>query len=162
MLDRAPALLTAGCQVLPFDFRAHGGSEGHVSTVGLREARDLDAVLRAAARPRWLALARAPPRRARPRLVDRRPRATFGRRFGFYYRLPVFPFAPLCLQVSEWMAEADLGAIRPGAAARHARIPVLILYGERDRWTTRAEVEALAAELGPHGELLVVPGAGPR
>jgi fermentation-respiration switch protein FrsA (DUF1100 family) len=149
-----PALLLArhGYGVLTFDWRAHGQSEGEMSTLGYYEMRDVEAALA------WLqaqpdidagrigmlgesmgavtairAAARLPAIRA---VVVECPYADLEESIGNVWAgtgLPAFPMVPLQIVFGEWASGLDLDDMQPLAdVARISPRPILIMTGGQD------------------------------
>jgi fermentation-respiration switch protein FrsA (DUF1100 family) len=150
----ANALVSHRLNVLAFDFRACGQSEGRYTTVGLHEVRDIQgavAYLRAradlgaapigilgysmGASTALMAAAACPELAA---VVADSPFATLegvlDYNFEFFYLLPRFPFRTLSQRISERLTGARAAHVRPiDAAGAIAPRPVLIIHGLLDR-----------------------------
>ncbi len=174
--DDSAYLHAAGYNLLIFDFRGHGRSDGSYTTIGWAEPDDLRAAVDyARSRSRGPlavigysmgAVAALEEAAADPRVgvvVADSPFADLAseQRYAFenQTRLPVVPFAtPL-----ELMARLDLGydpaRVRPVEAAGHLRQPMLVIVGASD--TVVPPAQGYAVFHAAHGpkQLLAVPGA---
>jgi pimeloyl-ACP methyl ester carboxylesterase len=177
-----PALHEAGFNVLMFDFRAHGRSDGRISTIGYLEQRDvLGAVAFVYARGiariglfgfsmgARVALLAAPlcpgvkavvadggPPRMLPAIAVRL------QEMGLPEEL-ARPLAWLTLAGTSLRVRANLLRYEPlYLAGRVAPRPVLFIHGGRDPYIPAAEFAALVAAAGPGAEVWRVPEAGHR
>lgn len=175
----APFLHDAGYNVLAFDFRAHGDSDGTHTTFGLDEARDVRAaVLAASERPGvdasrlalmgW-SMGAAAAINAAPSLPEVRaivadsPFASLaGTMPGALATLglPSMPFGKVTFAFATWLSGAPLSNDSPVDAARQARSPLLLIQGGSDV-LVRADTDArpLQEAAGERAHLWVVPGA---
>ncbi|WP_232696796.1 alpha/beta hydrolase [Brevibacillus daliensis] len=172
-LALASDILRAGYDVLMFDFRNAGLSEGTISTIGLYEQRDLmgavdyakklkpdhsigligfsmgaaTSLMVAGADPRVDAVVADSPFSSLPDyLRDNLPRWT---------RLPSFPFNWLILTLMPWFVREDPKKVKPiEALKRYGCKPVLLIHGTCDNTIPCVESEKLleAAE-HPEAEL---------
>lgn len=179
VLERARALAPS-FNLLFFDSRSHGESEGRLSTIGHLEARDFDAALGFLEKrdPAWArrlgvlgismgaamavyGMARHPSLRCAVLESPFRSFETVVRQFAWNkFRLPRRPFVSLVLLMIRLRLGEDP---EPASPARHIRAfgerPALFIAGEEDRLMPLPEVRALYdAAPGPK-ELWVVPGA---
>jgi pimeloyl-ACP methyl ester carboxylesterase len=69
------------------------------------------------------------------------------------------PVAFLALRATEQIIGYDFDEIAPRTRIRHVSAPLLLVHGEEDRVVPVSNLDELAA-LAPHGEALVIPGAG--
>ncbi len=181
VLPQAAYLFAAGYNVLLFDFRARGQSEGRDVTFGAFEQGDalgaLDylarrgdvdmrrvglqggsmgaavAIMAASADARVAGVIAEAPFKDVPSIID----TEFEKRVG----LPVFPFARITTAILEWrigVRAADISPIRalPGLAGR----PLLLIEDADDPEITPSNQQALYAAAGEPKELWRVPGAG--
>lgn len=175
-----PFLHAAGYNVLAFDFRAHGGSEGSYTTIGLDEAKDVRAAVaylreRGDVGPGSIALfgwsmgAAAAINAARdlPEVKALVADSSFarldsltGRSLDSFTSLPQWPFAPLTLAMAARMTGRDVGENAPERSALEVQRPLLVIQGLLDS-LARPESDgmALAAAGGDHAQLWLVPGA---
>jgi alpha-beta hydrolase superfamily lysophospholipase len=176
VLPAIPFLHEAGYDLLAFDFRRLGESEGKMTTIGLREPLDLHgavtfaqsrrsglvgvlgismgaatALLEAADDPRVAAVVADSPFADLAAQVPRR----FGRGAA----------AGLAGRYAGWLGGRIIGE-RVGNASplraipRIAPRPVLLIHGDADRVIPDADSRALYAAAGEPKQLWVVPGAG--
>jgi pimeloyl-ACP methyl ester carboxylesterase len=152
-----------GLNVLAFDFRGHGDSEGHTSTFGHREVNDLlaaEAFLRqrCPGQPLFLvgvSLGAAVSLQALPRLPEVRgvwSEGAFARLHG-----PVeheFRWLPACLrmplvEVYEQLGWLDSGMkvteMNPIEAVSKTAVPIFFCHGRRDELVPISEGQALVA-----------------
>lgn len=175
-----PFLHAAGYNVLAFDFRAHGDSEGAYTTIGLDEAQDVRAAVaylreRGDVGPGSIALfgwsmgAAAAINAARdlPEVKALVADSSFarldsltGRSLDAFTGLPQWPFAPLTLAMAARMTGRDVGENAPERSAHELQRPLLVIQGLLDS-LARPESDgmALAAAGGDHAQLWLVPGA---
>jgi pimeloyl-ACP methyl ester carboxylesterase len=176
-----PAVLVhqLGYDVVMFDFRAHGDSDGHTSTFGLAEARDVKAA------HDWI----------RQSLPDRPVYALAysmggaavvhaAAEYGLFDRMVLDssfasletvargtllrPFGPLATplwtlgRAWAWVwAGVDLDTHRPGERiGALAGRPLLLIHGTGDRLVPHAETLRLYEATGHRADLWLVPGAG--
>jgi uncharacterized protein len=175
-MSRAAYLHAAGYNLLVFDLRGHGSSDGGYTTLGWSEPDDVYAAVRFA------------------RTQDSGPIALLGYSMGAstvveaaagagvqavvedsgfataldevrwtftsVSRLPSSPFADPLLALSAADLGVDLARIRPVDAAARLTVPLLAIIGTADTLVLPSQGYALYhAARGPK-ELLVVPGAG--
>jgi pimeloyl-ACP methyl ester carboxylesterase len=176
-MGKAGYLLDAGYNVLVFDLRGHGRSDGDYTTLGLMEPDDVAAAV-AFARSRDggpIALlgysmggALAVETGARDADVsaviedsgygnlDNVFRAGFQRVAG----LPSMPFGLPLVAMGQADLRMRIGDVRPVADAAHLRKPLLAIVGTADTVVPPSEgFDIFRAAPGPK-QLLVVPGAG--
>ncbi len=149
-LRYVPALHQAGLNVLAFDFRNHGESQGAVTTTGYLERRDVRAAVDYAIRrgnrrvgyygfsmgaaTGILAMAEDPRIEA---AIFESPFADFGQLIaeagGAQYGLPRFPLIPLVLALFEWRSGANVRDMRPlSVVGRLSPRPVFFIHGTDD------------------------------
>ena len=178
ILKATHALASRGFNLLYFDFRCCGESEGKLLSVGTLEARDFDAMaafLRSfrpddryfvygmsmggmvafsgAARHAWFDAA----------VVE----CTFGshdeavsRYLQFQSGVPYYPLIPMILFCLRVRLGGDLQLGSPESHAPSFKTPVLGVCGAEDRMAAPALTEALLARVPAPHEIWVVPGAG--
>jgi len=168
-----------GYEVVLFDFRAHGNSDGQTTTFGLREAADVKAVhdwIRATfpGRPVYAlgysmggsAVVHAA---ARDGLFDKIALdSTFASLEDVAFATLLHPFGPLGSPI--WALGRLWGSVWTGVdLARHfpaERIgaltsrPLLLIHGTADRLIPSAQTVQLYEWAGRRAELWLVPGAG--
>lgn len=177
-LGVAPFLHRNGWNVLAFDFRAHGWSEGAYTTFGIDETSDVRAaVAYALARDPdepvalfgWsmggataLAAAADMPE-VRAVVVDSafaRLENVVSNSLPAFTGLPAFPFAPVTVSIASWMTHRDVDDAQPARGAATLGRPLLIIHGLEDT-LVRADVDAreLSEAAGGRAETWLVPDA---
>lgn len=151
-LKVAPFLVAHGYDVLAFDFRAHGESEGDVTTVGLVETRDVEAaLLYVASRPEadvdrvaliGFSMGAATALNAAGSLpqvdavIADSAFATLtniaSNSITHFTGLPKYPYGPLSVMFAGWMVGHDVGDNRPIDRAAALDVPLLVIQGEAD------------------------------
>ena len=110
---RAPALHEAGFNVLLFDFRAHGRSEGKRMTFGYEEQRDVQAAIE---------------------FLHRRGMQHIGL-FGFSYGgMAAMVATPKCADVEAVISDGGPARIRTGIAARGVELGFPLWLGKAVSW----------------------------
>ena len=170
----------AGYNVLTFDFRAHGLSEGRFTSVGHHETNDVlgavayvksraevdpskigvigfsmgaAASIQAAARCQDIAALVADS--AYANFVDA---ARYS--FSLITRVPHFPMAPMAMRWAKWLVNVDANQLRPvDAIGRIAPRPVLIAHGELDEIVPVRHAHNLFKAAGEPKELWIHPAA---
>jgi fermentation-respiration switch protein FrsA (DUF1100 family) len=143
----------AGYNVLCFDFRAHGLSDGRFTSVGHHETNDvLGAVEYLKQRPEvdptrigvvGFSMGAAATIQAAARtgdiaaVVADSAYANFldAAKYSFHLvtRVPHFPIAPMAMRWAKWMVHVDASQLRPvDVIGRIAPRPILIIHGVRD------------------------------
>ena len=180
-LEVAPFLLNASYDVLAFDFRAHGESDGDATTVGLVEAEDVRAAIRhLQQRPDadadriallGFSMGAAAGLNAAVTLpevdaiVSDSGFATLtniaSNSITHFTGLPKYPYGPLAVLFAGWMVGHDVGDNRPMDAARALHAPVLVIQGADDTITfPDDDGETLRAASAASGSVYwLVPGA---
>lgn len=175
-----PFLHEAGYHVLAFDFRAHGGSSGDVTTVGLDEVADVEAAIAfaqakdpAAAEDLALlgfsmggatALNTAAVSPHVDVVVADSAFATLtniaSNSITHFTDLPRFPFGPLSVLMAGWMVGKSVKENAPVRAMDDVTAPVLVIQGEADSIAFPDADGRALAEAAPEGsQLWLVPGA---
>lgn len=181
-IPQAVPLHRAGFNVLLFDFRAHGCSEGELVTLGALEQADLFGALDYLEAERGIAqvgvlgfsmgagvalLVAAQDPRIRALVVD----GAFPHLRGIlagYLRLRGIPgplaggFARVVLWMAGLRAGYDIARANPFDLAGRITAPTLFLHGERDPFVSTDDVRALAARLRGPVELWSLPDCGHR
>jgi len=181
-LEYVPAFRASGYNVLMFDFRAHGRSDGKLASMGLLEQLDLLGAVdflqqRGIERLGVLgfsmggrvAIGAAPQTEAIVAVVsDGGPVTLFEAVVaGFTERgIPRLLAAP-AVRLAIWLAGRRVGRRLSEADALHwaprlAPRALLLVHGERDPYVSTAAVQALFAAAGEPKELWIVPQAGHR
>ena len=164
LLDEARFFHDRGAEAWLVDFRASGGSEGHVTSIGWYEALDVAAVVREArARTNLVPIlfgrsmgavacmrAVAGGEVSAKALILESPfedmLSTIENRFAIV-GVPAFPSAHLMTFWGGVQLGFDAFEHRPVEYARSITVPVLLQYGGVDLRVPRAESEAIAAAL---------------
>ena len=180
LLEIANGLHGAGYQILMFDFRAHGQSEGRATSFGWLERHDLEgaltflgshetnhdqlyglygismggsvALMVAAADERIGAVAVESP--------YHNLEESLGHHLTLLYRLPRWPFLPFIatvyrLRFGVWPRQMSPIDVIDRISPR----PVLIIHGEEDARMPLTTIQALADRARPPKELWIVRGA---
>jgi alpha-beta hydrolase superfamily lysophospholipase len=168
----AQHLTGRGFDVLAYDSRAHGDSEGEACTYGYFEKRDLRRVLDTVTAPPIVLLGHSMGAAVALQAAADEPRvapvvavATFSD-----LRTVATERAPFvaskgnieeALRIAEQQGKFVVAEVSPVAAARQIRAPTLIIHGEHDDETpadhSRRVYQALP---GPNKRLLIAPGRG--
>jgi fermentation-respiration switch protein FrsA (DUF1100 family) len=168
----------AGYNVLAFDFRAHGLSDGRFTSVGLRETDDvLGAVAYVKARPEvdpqriaviGFSMGAAASIQAAARCKDiavvvaDSAYASFldAAKYSFRVvtRVPHFPLAPMAMRWAKWLVNVDASQLRPiDVIGQIAPRPVLIAHGEQDEIVPVRHAQELFKAAGEPKELWIDP-----
>jgi hypothetical protein len=166
----APAFHALGHNILAIDLRAHGESEGTISTAGFCEQDDLDQVINdlRAQRPaetRQLVLFGASTGAAVAAAVAARrddvsgiildsPFSDFRRAAMTHFDLLGLPGAPmqrLALRLAEWMSGANFAAVSPVVMLPRVRCPAMVIHCETDPFSGEADQAALRDALERRG-----------
>ena len=162
--------VTRGYDVIAYDSRAHGESEGDVCTYGFLEKRDLSRVLddvregpiilvgtslgaavalqEAATDLRISAIVAA------ETFADLRTVAS--ERAPFFFTAGIIDHA---FRMAEKQASFEVDAVSPVMAAAHITIPVLLVHGAEDSETVPDHSRRVLAALRGPKQLILVPGA---
>jgi fermentation-respiration switch protein FrsA (DUF1100 family) len=170
----------AGYNVLCFDFRAHGLSDGRFTSVGHHETNDvLGAVTYLVKRPEVdparigvigfsMGAAAAIQAAARSRniavVVADSAYASFMDAAKYSFRLvtrvPHFPIAPIAMHWAKWIVHVDASRLRPvDVIGRISPRPILITHGELDEIVPVSHARTLFQAAEEPKELWVVPEA---
>ena len=169
-LTEAAAFRELGFSTLLVDLSGHGGSGGHVTSIGYFEAADVAAAY-AYARKRdrrvilyGVSMGAAAILRAVPAyglqpdaLVLECPFATMLQATRNRFRLmhlPEYPMAELLVFWGGWQNGYDAAGHNPADYARQVRVPVLMMYGLRDRRVIKPEIETIYRNLRGPKELV--------
>jgi uncharacterized protein len=167
-----------GYQALLVDFRGVGGSSGSTSTLGMREADDVAVAVSYAQRTklqpplvvyglsmgsaaimRAIAQAKINPDAAILELPFARLVDTVGSRIRSA-RLPTFPMTQLVVFWGSIQHRYNGFAHNPVVDARQVQCPTLVMHGQRDQWTTVAEINQIFNNLPGTKQLAIFPSAG--
>ncbi|WP_162915188.1 alpha/beta hydrolase [Desertibaculum subflavum] len=178
LLEEARALRALGLAVLLADFRASGGSDGEVTTIGWREADDVLRVLDTAAtiaagRPLVLfgtsmgavAILRAATLRPLPAAaaILEVPFDTLEHAVANRFRalgMPAYPATWAVLLYGGLFVGLDPFAFRPVDFARSFDLPTLVIKGGADPTVTEDEIRNVVAALPGPKQLTLLPKAG--
>jgi alpha-beta hydrolase superfamily lysophospholipase len=162
-----------GFEVIAYDSRAHGESEGDACTYGYYEKKDLERVLdRVQTRPivvmgfsmgAAVALQAAADDRRIDAVVAVSPFSDL--RTIVEERAPFFATRrdiDRAFKLAEQEANFRADDVSPVAAAAHITVPALIIHGARDRKTQPDHSERIFAALQAPKELILVPNRGHR
>ncbi|MGI9146898.1 MAG: alpha/beta hydrolase [Chloroflexota bacterium] len=170
----------AGYNVLCFDFRAHGMSDGQFSSVGLHETNDvIGAVRYLKGRPEvdpgrigvvGFSMGAVATIQAAAQCTDiaavvaDSAYASFleAVRYSFHVvsRLPHFPIAPLAMQWAKWIVNVDPSHLRPvDVIGRIGPRPILLTHGTLDEIVPLRHAHTLFKAAEEPKELWVVAGA---
>ncbi len=170
----------AGYNVLTFDFRAHGLSDGRFTSVGHHETNDvLGAIEYVKERPDvdptrigviGFSMGAAASIQAAARsndvtaLVADSAYATFldAARYSFRLvtRVPQFPIAPMAMRWAKWLVNVDASQLRPiDVIGRVSPRPILIAHGALDEIVPVQHAYSLFKAAGEPKELWIDPQA---
>jgi uncharacterized protein len=178
LLAPAKAFHTLNYDAVMVDFQGVGGSSGNHKTVGMKESQDVVTVFKEAQRLklqrpivlygvsmgsaailRAIALKKIQPDAVILELPFARFIDTVKSRFHVF-KVPDFGLAELLIFWGSVQHRANGFTHNPMTFAKQVRCPTLVMQGERDRWTSVAEVKALVKNLQGPAELVVFPKAG--
>jgi pimeloyl-ACP methyl ester carboxylesterase len=161
---------TRGFDVVAYDSRAHGESDGDVCTYGFFEKRDLSRIIDTF-EPGPIVLVGTSLGAAvaiQEAAMDKRIRAvvaaeTFSDlRTVAVERAPFF-FTPMIIRrafrLAEQQGHFDIDAVNPASAAVGITVPVLLVHGDADTDTPVGHSRRVFANLNGPKRLIVVPGA---
>lgn len=181
LVDFSPFLHKGGYNLLLFDLRAHGKSEGKATTFGFHEKKDMEAAIDYLKGRKdvdgdrigvlglslggVVALLTAAERKEIRAVAVEGVYASFpetvGRHLKIAYRLPSFPFTPLTLYTFRLWFKVDPTSISPvESVAKISPRALLIIAGGRDDRMTPDEAWQLYKAAGEPKELWIIPGAG--
>lgn len=164
-------LLPAGFDVIAYDSRGHGASQGDRCTYGYFEKRDLQRVLDQLDVDNVILIGHSLGGAValQAAAIDHRVRAivaasTFADLRSIAIERAPAVFTPSLIEAAFKRAEHDghfvLGDVSPVRAAADIRIPALIIHGALDRDTLPGHSERVFAALRGPKELLIVGDAG--
>jgi uncharacterized protein len=178
-MSKAGYLMAAGYNLLVFDLRGHGASDGNYTTMGYKEVDDVRAAVARAqgldpgapiallgySMGAALAVEEAARNPAVAAVVEDSAFSSLSAVFAADFSrwtggLPAMPLGAAYLAIAQHDLGFDINAVQPVADAAHLAKPLLAILGTADRTVPPAEGYAIFnAARGPK-ELLVVPGAG--
>ncbi len=152
----APLLMSMNVNLVAIDLRAHGESEGEMTTAGFFERYDVDAAINQlkVRFPRQtqrlylyglslggaIAIATADVRDDIAGVVMDSTFADYAEALYVHSRLlgsPGWPVVPLAAKLAAWRAGVDFAAVRPVDLVARSRCPVLVIQGTTDPITDR-------------------------
>ncbi len=172
------ALAGLGFNLLYFDFRCCGESEGRRLSVGYLESRDYDAAvafmkahrpgdqygafgLSMGAMVAFCGLARHAGFRAAVLESPFRSHDSSVRRYmRVNYGVPYFPLIPMMLFWLRVLLGGDPERVSPEAVAAQVAVPLLVIFGSEDRMVPPDEFRAPLERVRAAKDVWVVPGAG--
>jgi alpha-beta hydrolase superfamily lysophospholipase len=178
MLDKAEKFLAFGYSVLLVDFMGSGGSEGNQTTIGYREAEQVNTAwqyLTAAGEKNIVLFGTSMGAVAIMKAIADhpiKPKAVLLEcPFGSMYQtvaarfnnmhLPAFPMADLLVFWGGVQNNFRAFSHKPVEYAKAIESPVLLLYGEKDKNVSRKEIDAIYKNIrSPHKQLIIYPLAG--
>lgn len=177
-MDKSGYLLAAGYNVLVFDLRGHGASDGNYTTMGYRETDDVRAAIDVArgldpgapialfgySMGGSIAVEEAARNPAVSVVIEDSGFSTLLEVFSAgthrIFGLPAFPLGLVYVAIAQRDLGVSIDSVRPVADAARLTKPLLAILGTADQMVPAAEGYALYnAARGPK-QLLVVPGAG--
>jgi uncharacterized protein len=177
-MSKAGYLAAAGYNLLVFDLRGHGASDGSYTTMGFKETDDVRAAIALAqgldpgapialfgySMGGALAVEEASRNPAVAAVVEDSAFSAlsdvFSADFSHLFGVPAMPFGLAYVAIAQHDLGLDINSVRPVADAAHLTKPLLAILGTADKMVPPAEGYAIFnAALGPK-QLLVVPGAG--
>jgi uncharacterized protein len=178
LLPPAQVFHELGYDTLLVDFRGVGGSSGNTNTIGMREAEDVALSMNYAQksqlkRPLILygismgsaaILKAVAAKKVTPdAIILEEPFARLVAAVGSRVRaisIPSFPLAELIVFWGGVQHGFNGFAHNPVDYARQVKCPTLILQGELDQWTTKAEIDRIFANLQGSKQLSIFPNTG--
>ena len=170
-IDTIQRMLPRGYDVVAYDSRGHGASQGDRCTYGYFEKRDLQHVLDELGDDRVILIGHSLGGAValQAAAVDHRVRAvvaasTFADLRSIATERAPYVFTPSLIKAAFERAEHDgqfvVDQVSPLRAAAEITVPVLIVHGALDRQTRPAHSERVFAALRGPKELLIVRDAG--
>lgn len=165
-----------GYNALLVDFRGLGGSSGHTTTIGYREAEDVvlayQTAIQQQLQPPYIlygismgsaAILKAQGQIQPDAIILELPFARLVNSVRSRlkaYKIPSFPLAELMVFWGSFQHQFNGFSHNPIDYAKEVNIPTLILHGEQDRWTTLAEIEDIFNNLRGQKQRVTFPTAG--
>jgi uncharacterized protein len=178
LLAPAQAFHALNYDALLVDFQGVGGSSGNHKTVGMKESQDVATVfdnvqrlklqrpivlygvsMGSAAILRAIALNKVQPDAVILELPFARFMDTVKSRFHVF-KVPDLGLAELLIFWGSVQHGINGFTHNPITFAKQVRCPTLVMQGERDKWTSVAEVQSLVKNLNGPAELVIFPQAG--
>lgn len=167
----AERFVPKGWDVLTYDARAHGQSEGKDCTYGFREKHDVSRALDAVHADRAILFGSSLGGAVALQAAAVEPRVVAVIAQSAFSDLEVIvreraPWFATRREVEEALALVEKRAgfriadVSPRAAAAHIQVPVLLLHGAADRETLPAHSRRIYKALKGPRQLLIAPGAG--
>ena len=159
-----------GLDVVAYDSRAHGQSDGGICTYGFNEKRDLHRVLDTVQSGPVILLGTSPGAAVALQAAATDPRVTAvvaaetfsDLRTVATERAPFFFTAGLiarAFRVAEQQGGFDVDSVSPLAAAAQVHVPVLLVHGAADTHTSPDHSRRVLAALAGPSRLILVEGA---
>jgi uncharacterized protein len=167
-----------GYDTLMTDFRGVGGSSGNTTTIGFREAEDVALAMRYAQNARLkppfilygvsmgsaAILKAAAEQMVKPdAIMVELPFAYLANALRSRVKamhLPVFPTAEFMVFWGSIQHRFNGFAHNPAGYARQIQCPTLILHGQKDKWTSVADIKKIYQNLSGPKQLVLFPKAG--
>jgi pimeloyl-ACP methyl ester carboxylesterase len=167
----AQRFVPKGYDVLTYDSRAHGESEGKDCTYGFYEKRDLSAALDAIHAEEAILFGSSLGAAVALQAAADDPRIRGVIAQSAFSDLETIareraPFVATSAEITEAFAIAErnghfrIAEVSPRLAASRIRVPVLLIHGEKDRETSATHSRRIYDALGGPRRLLLVPGRG--
>jgi len=182
-LKYAPSIHQAGFNILMFDFRAHGRSEGNLTTIGALEVRDVQAaidfalahksekvgllgfsmggrtaLLTAAEGERQISALISDSGPLRLSFTIRQELKEKGVPWGIRHVLSAGILFGASLRTGRNLFSSDLIRWKTGLTT----LPVLIIHAGLDPYTRMEDLRSFVAELGENAKLEIIPGVHHR
>jgi uncharacterized protein len=169
----AEHFVPAGFDVVSYDSRAHGDSEGDDCTYGYFEKTDLSRVLDKLARPPFVVMGTSMGAAVglQAAAEDRRIEGVIAIAAFSDLRTAAVERAPFfasrsniesAFRLAEASAHFRVDAVSPALAAPRIKAPVLLIHGDRDEETPHAHSVRILGALGGPKRLLTIAGGGHR
>ena len=177
LLHAAVEFHAIGCETWIVDFSGVGGSNGHTTTIGWREAEDVAAAVHATQNQRRGPLVLYGPSMAASAILCAQHRGLvapdaiivecpfdrFTTTLGNRLQLVGFPEYPLAPAIAFWVGvQNGFNGLKhnPVEYARSVRCPVLLMQGENDRVVGPRAAKSMAAAFGDRATFQFLPNCG--